>query len=373
MTAVAPRTTSRTGKSTAGPAGIGPAGPAGSRPRQRTHRAAASGDRLRDLAAGFAAIYLEVESGRRNAEPRSPRRSWTRKLYARLERVWVRPAIAGQGRHRHRAPRRRRGRLRGRGRRAAGRALRLAGHHASHDRRGPAGPSSTRAVPRTDRSRNPVVPLPVDEPDAFDLVGHQDAGSVELGWRTCARAASLRADMRATSHPHAAPPCPQLCSSARSLAALHHRRAGLRHGQTPPTPGSSGRQQRTAQVQGQLNELLQRLDQLEAEASDREADPGGPPRPGAGAVGPGSRGGQRPGPPHPRVLHPRQRRPDARAADQRAPSAQAQRAVPAARHPRHAQPGRDGDRVRRAHTDPRRGRRGRARRRRAAREAGRDR
>jgi hypothetical protein len=178
MTAVAPRTTSRTGKSTAGPAGIGPAGPAGSRPRQRTHRAAASGDRLRDLAAGFAAIYLEVESGRRN--PAQIAQVMERKLYVQLERVWIRPAIPGK-------------------------VVSVIGHLVSRDayeavavvQRGDRFGSLAIRLARqesrwvvVDASRpedgplpEPVIPIPVDEHDAFDLVGDAQAACSSVGER----------------------------------------------------------------------------------------------------------------------------------------------------------------------------------------------
>jgi hypothetical protein len=168
--ATRPTGTTRTGPGP-GPAGAGPAGPAGTRPR---HRARRPGDRprpLRDLAAGFATVYLEVESGWRSRAQTAA--FMDRRLYAQLEQVWVRPGPPGK-------------------------VVSITGHHVSPDvyeavavvHRGVrfgalalrfARQDSRWVVVNASRPEDgplpePAVPIPLDdEHDAFDLVGDTDA------------------------------------------------------------------------------------------------------------------------------------------------------------------------------------------------------
>ncbi len=78
----------------AGPAGLRPSGPAGTRPGGRSDAARPSlRQRLEAMAAGYTALFLEVEAGRR---PRGQlARLMTPMLYARLSDVWVRPGTPG--------------------------------------------------------------------------------------------------------------------------------------------------------------------------------------------------------------------------------------------------------------------------------------
>jgi hypothetical protein len=173
------------------PAGTHPSGGAGVRPgRHRGHGQCGSrsaprvpgpaqpGRRpsLEELVAAFATIYLEVESGRRRRAQAAALMDPL--LYARLERIWVRPGAPGRvvtvighpvADEVYEAVA-----VVQRGARFGSLAIRLAKEgsrwtvtHASRPEDGP--------LP------DPVVPLPVDEPDAFDLVGHQDAAWNEVG------------------------------------------------------------------------------------------------------------------------------------------------------------------------------------------------
>jgi hypothetical protein len=166
MTAV----TNRPASPVTGAAGARPSGPAGSRPRQRAPRTSAPPRSLRELAAGFAAVYLEVESGRR--KPVQAAKVMDRKLYAQLERIWIRPGEPGRvvsvtghlvSRDAYEAVA-----VVRRGGRFGSLALRLA-------RKGTGWVVVDASRPEDGPLPEPVVPIPVDEHDAFDLAGSPDA------------------------------------------------------------------------------------------------------------------------------------------------------------------------------------------------------
>lgn len=79
-----------------GHAGTHPSGPAGRRPAERggpPHHGRRRPS-VRELAATFARLYLEVECGRRSAAQAGP--LLDRRLAAQLESVWVRPGAPGR-------------------------------------------------------------------------------------------------------------------------------------------------------------------------------------------------------------------------------------------------------------------------------------
>jgi hypothetical protein len=175
MTAVA----THPARPAAGAAGARPSGPAGSRPRQRTPRTPAPRRSLRELATGFAALYLEVESGRR--KPAQAAKVMDPKLYAQLEQIWIRPGDPGRvvnvighlvSRDAYEAVA-----VVRRGARFGSLALRLV-------RKGPGWVVVDASRPEDGPLPDPVVPVPLDEHDAFDLAGSPDASCAPAGEAT---------------------------------------------------------------------------------------------------------------------------------------------------------------------------------------------
>lgn len=163
----------------AGRAGSRPTGPAGTRPgrgRGRPGGAPRRPVRLQDLAATFALLYLEVESGRR--PPRQVVRLMDPRLAAQLERIWVRPGEPGQvvsvtGQRTGPASYEAVAVVR-RGRRCGALALRLA-------RRGGRWVVAEAIRPEDGVLPDPPFSFPAEGVDAFDLVGESDATCAEAG------------------------------------------------------------------------------------------------------------------------------------------------------------------------------------------------
>ena len=78
----------------AGAAGAHPAGPAGTRPSSRTDTPRPLTHRLTAMAAGFVALFLEVEAGVRPRSHVAP--LLAPMVYARLSGVWIRRGTPGR-------------------------------------------------------------------------------------------------------------------------------------------------------------------------------------------------------------------------------------------------------------------------------------